>query len=148
LLVEAPGRYSVADGRDTALRLVEAFNTQDEEAVRTLCAPNSRLEAPGGIRLQGREALARHAQTLFTAFPGARVTAQNDLVDGPRVMQEFIFEGTHGGPLARAAGTVQPTGKRVVVRGVLVGRYERRLAIDVRLYYDRLDMLTQLGLAP
>ena len=63
-------------------------------------------------------------------------------------MQEFTFEGTHTGPLVGAVGTIPATGKRVVVRGVLVGRYERGLAIDVRLYYDQLDVLTQLGLTP
>lgn len=137
----------MADGRDTAARLLKAFNAHDEEAVRTICAPNSRLEAPGGIRLQGRDALARQAAALFDGFPGARITAQNELVDGPRVIQEFIFEGTHRGSLVSAAGTVEATGKRVVVRGVLVGRYERGLAIDVRLYYDRLEVLSQLGLS-
>jgi len=45
-------------------------------------------------------------------------------------------------------GTIPQTGKRVVVRGVLVGRYERNLAIDLRLYYDQLDVLNQLGLTP
>jgi hypothetical protein len=61
-------------------------------------------------------------------------------------MQECIFEGRHSGPLVGADGAIPATGKKVVVRGVLVGRYERGLATDVRLYYDQLDVLTQLGL--
>jgi predicted ester cyclase len=138
----------MADARDTAVRLLQAFNAHDEEVIRGLFAPNSRLEAPGEVRLQGRDALAGHAVVLFNGFPGARITAQNDLVGGPRVMQEFIFEGTHTGPLVGPGGTIPATGRRVVVRGVLVGRYERGLAIDVRLYYDQLDVLTQLGLTP
>ena len=36
----------MADARDTAMRLLQAFNAHDEDAVRALCAPNSRLEAP------------------------------------------------------------------------------------------------------
>jgi predicted ester cyclase len=138
----------MADARDTAIRLLKAFNAHDEEALRALFAPNSRLEAPGEVRLLGREALASHAVVLFNGFPDARITAQNDLVGGPRVMQEFIFEGLHTGPLVGTAGTIPETGRRVVVRGVLVGRYERNLAIDLRLYYDQLDVLTQLGLTP
>jgi predicted ester cyclase len=136
------------DARETAARLLQAFNAHDEAALRALCAPNSRLEAPGAIRLLGRDALVGYAVVLFDGFPDARVAAQNELVGGPRVMQEFIFEGTHSGSLAGTAGTIPETGRRVVVRGVLVGRYERGLAIDVRLYYDRLDVLTELGLTP
>jgi predicted ester cyclase len=138
----------MADARDTAVRFLQAFNAHDEGAIGALCAPNSRLEAPGEVRLLGRDALVSHAVVLFNAFPDARITAQNALADGPRVMQEFIFEGTHSGPLVGAVGTIPATRGKVVVRGVLVGRYERNLAIDVRLYYDRLDVLTQLGLTP
>jgi predicted ester cyclase len=138
----------MADARDTAVRLIQAFNAHDAEALHALCAPNSRLEAPGGVRLQGRGALSGHAVVLFNGFPGARITAQNELVGGPRVMQEFTFEGTHTGLLVGPGGSIPATGKRVVVRGVLVGRYERGLATDVRLYYDQLDVLTQLGLSP
>jgi predicted ester cyclase len=136
----------MADAKDTAARLLEAFNARDEEAMRALCAPNSRLEAPGAVRVLGRDALASHAVALFNGFPGGRVAAQNEMADGPRVMQEFIFEGTHKGALVGAAGTIPATDRRVVVRGVLVGRYERGLATDIRLYYDRLNVLIQLGL--
>jgi predicted ester cyclase len=138
----------MADARDTAVRLLQAFNAHNEEAMRTLCAPNSRLEAPGEVRLLGKDALVSQALALFEGFPDARITAQNELVGGPRVMQEFIFEGTHAGPLAGTAGTIPETGRRVVVRGVLVGRYERNVAIDLRLYFDQLDVLTELGLTP
>ena len=138
----------MADGRDTAVRLLQAFNAHDEEAIGALCAPNSRLEAPGDVRLLGKDALVSHAMALFNGFPDARITAQNELVSGPRVMQEFIFEGRHSGLLVGAVGTLPATGRKVVVRGVIVGRYERKVAIDVRLYYDQLDVLTQLGLTP
>jgi predicted ester cyclase len=138
----------MADARDTAGRLLKAFNAHDEEAVRALCAPNSRLEGPGEVRLLGRADLTSQAVALFNAFPGARITAQNELVGGPRVMQEFIFEGTHAGPLVGSVGTIPATGRKVTVRGVLVGRYERNLATDLRLYFDQLEAMAQLGLTP
>jgi predicted ester cyclase len=138
----------MADARDTAARVLQAFNAHDEEAMRSLWAANCRLEAPGEVRLLGRDGVVSHAVILFNAFPDARITAQNELVDGPRVMQECIFEGRHSGPLVGADGAIPATGKKVVVRGVLVGRYERGVATDVRLYYDQLDVLTQLGLTP
>ena len=138
----------MADARDTAMRLLQAFNAHDDEAVRALCAPNSRLEAPGEVRILGRDALSGQAVVMFNAFPGARITAQNELVDGPRVIQEFIFEGFHAGPLVGSAGTIPATGRKITVRGVLVGRYERNLATDLRLYFDRLEVITQLGLTP
>ena len=138
----------MADARDTAVRLLQAFNAHDEEAIGALCAPNSRLEAPGEVRLLGRDALVSYAVVLFNGFPNARITAQNELVGGPRVVQEFIFEGTHSGLLVGAVRTIPATGRKVVVRGVMVGRYERKVAIDIRLYYDQLEVLAQLGLTP
>ena len=60
----------------------------------------------------------------------------------------LVFEGTHSGLLVGAVRTIPATGRKVVVRGVMVGRYERKVAIDIRLYYDQLEVLAQLGLTP
>jgi predicted ester cyclase len=45
-------------------------------------------------------------------------------------------------------GLIPPTGKRVDSRGVSVGRYENGQIIEVRLYFDQNEVMSQLGLMP
>ena len=138
----------MAEARDTAVRFVEAFNSHDENAIRALNAANTKFEAPGDVQLEGREAATGYAMAWLNAFPDAKMTVRHELVSGPWVIQEFTFEGTHTAPLAGPAGTIPATGKKLVGKGVQIGRYEGGQAIEVGLYYDQVEVLTQLGLMP
>lgn len=138
----------MAEPKDTAARFVKAFNDHDESAIRSLNAPNTRFEAPGDVRLEGREAVTGYAKAWLNAFPDGKMTILHEHTCGPVVVQEFTFEGTHTGPLVSAAGTIPPTGKKVVARCVQIGRYEIGMATEARLYYDQVELLTQLGLMP
>jgi len=138
----------MAEARDIAARSLEAFNAHDGDAVQALNAPDIRFEAPGGVRLQGRDAVAGYDKAWFNGFPDAKMTVQNELVSGPWVVQECTFEGTHTGSFDGPGGTIPATGRRLVGKCVQIGRYENGQAIDVRLYYDQMEMLTQLGLMP
>lgn len=51
---------------------------------------------------------------------------------------------TRKGSLPVPSGTVPPMGRTLVLRCVQVGRCDT----DVTLYYDQLELLAQLGLAP
>lgn len=138
----------MAEARDTAARFVKAFNAHDESAIRALNAPDTKFEAPGGVCLEGREAATGYAMAWLNGFPDAKMIVRNELVSGPWVIQEFTFEGTHTAPLNGPTGTIHATGKKLVGKGVQIGRYENGLALEVRLYYDQVEVLTQLGLMP
>lgn len=137
----------MTDVRESAARFIKAFNAHDEDALRNLNDPNSTFEAPGGIRLRGKEATG-YTMGWFKACPDSKITVRNELISGPWVVDEVTFEGTHQGPLAGPAGTIQATGKKLVVKAVLITRYENDLAIESRLCYDQVDVLTQLGAMP
>jgi predicted ester cyclase len=138
----------MAEAKDIAARFIEAFNGHDESAIRALNAPNAKFQAPGGVSLEGREAVTGYAMAWLNGFPDAKMTVQNELTCGSWVVQEFTFEGTHTAPLNAPTGTIPATGKRVAAKGVQIVRYENGLAIDDRLYFDQVDVLTQLGLMP
>jgi predicted ester cyclase len=138
----------MAEARDTATRYLDAFNAHDESAIRVLNAPNVKYEAPGGVRLEGNEAATGYNMAWIKGFPDAKLTVNNELISGPWVVQECMFEGTHTGSFEGPAGTVPPTGRKVVGRCVQIGRYENGVASDLRLYYDQVELLTQLGLMP
>jgi predicted ester cyclase len=138
----------MADSRDTAAQFVKAFNAHDQSAVGSINAPRIRFEAPGDVRLEGSDAATGYAVAWLNAFPDARMTIHQEHTCGPVVVQEFTFEGTHTAPLVSATSTIPATGKKVTGRCVQIGRYENGLATEMRLYYDQVELLTQLGLMP
>ena len=58
------------------------------------------------------------------------------------------MEGTNTGPLESPAGTIQPTNKRVVGKGVQILRIEDGKITEARIYFDQFEQMTQLGLIP
>ena len=138
----------MADARQVGADYVAAFNDHDESRIRELNTENSVIEAPGDVHVEGREAATQYAMAWLNAFPDARLTVTNELVAGDWVAQEFIFEGTQEGVLTGPAGEIPATGRRLKGRGVQVFRVEGDAVADTRLYFDQVQILTQLGLMP
>jgi steroid delta-isomerase-like uncharacterized protein len=138
----------MTEAKDTAAKFVQAFNAHDESAIRALHAPNIKFEAPGGIRLEGSDAVTGYTNMWLKGFPDAKITVRSQVVDGPWVVQEFTLQGTHTAPLNTPMGLIPPTGKRVENRAVSVGRYENGQIVEARLYFDQNEVMSQLGLMP
>ena len=138
----------MTDSQRVGAEFVEAFNAHDEARISELNAENAVLEAPGDVRLEGREAVAQYAMAWLGAFPDARVTVHNELEAGDWVVHEFTFEGTHTDTLSTPAGDIPATNRRLRGRGVQILRIEAGTVADTRLYFDQVQVLTQLGLMP
>lgn len=138
----------MADARQVGADFVAAFNAHDEARIRELNAENTVLEAPGDVRVEGREAATQYAWAWLKAFPDATITVKNELVSGDWVAQEFTFEGTHEDTLSGPAGDIPATHRRLNGRGVQVFLVEGETVADTRLYFDQVQVLTQLGLLP
>jgi predicted ester cyclase len=138
----------MADARAVGADFVAAFNAHDEGRIRELNADGAVVEAPGEIRVEGREAATQYAMAWLKAFPDARLDVKNEIVAGDWVVQEFTFEGTHEDTLVGAAGEIPATNRRLEGRGVQILRVEGGEVVDTRLYFDQVQVLTQLGLNP
>ena len=138
----------MADARQVGADFVAAFNDHDESRIRELNAENTVFEAPGDVHIEGREAATQYAMAWLNAFPDARLTIKNELASGDWVAQEFTFEGTHEGTLSGPAGEIPATHRRLNGRGVQVFRVDGDEVVDTRLYFDQVQVLTQLGLMP
>jgi len=138
----------MADAREVGAKFVEAFNAHDEERIRQLNAENAVVEAPGDVRVEGREATTEYAMAWLRAFPDARITVHNELVDGDWVAQEFTFEGTHEDTLSSPNGDIPATHKRLQGRAVQVFKVVGYTVTDTHLYFDQVQVMTQLGLMP
>ena len=138
----------MTDARQVGLSFIEAFNAHDEDRIRQLNADEAVFEAPGEVRLEGRDAASDYAMAWVRAFPDARITVKNELVDGDWITQEFTFEGTHEATLSSPSGDIPATHKRLTGRGVQIFRVQGETIADTRLYFDQVQVMTQLGLMP
>ena len=138
----------MADAREVGAKFLEAFNAHDEERIRQLNAENAIVEAPGDVRVEGREPTTQYAMAWLRAFPDARLTVHNELVDGDWVVQQFTFEGTHEDTLRSPNGDIPATHKRLQGRAVQVFKVEGDSVAETHLYFDQVQIMTQLGLMP
>ena len=138
----------MADARDVGQSFIEAFNAHDEQRIRALNGENTVFEAPGDVKIEGRDAATEYAMSWLRAFPDARITVHNEVVAGDWVVQEFTFTGTHEDTLMSPAGEIAATQKTLNGRAVQIFRIEGETVADTRLYFDQVQVMTQLGLMP
>ena len=138
----------MGEARHVAEEFVEAFNAHDEARLHSLDREDVVFEGPGNVKLTGTDATTDYAMAWIRAFPDARMTVHNTVAAEGWAVQEFTFEGTHedtlSGPGRRDPGHIPSTsGRSVQIRTVEGGKIA-----DVRLYFDQVDVMTQLGVMP
>jgi len=138
----------MADAQEVGAQWVEAFNAHDEERMRELTAEDAVIEAPGDVRIEGRDATVGYAMTWINAFGDARIDVHDELAAGDWVVQEFVFSGTHTAPLQSPMGEIPATNRSLRGRGVQIFRVQDGTVGDTRLYFDQVEVMTQLGLMP
>jgi steroid delta-isomerase-like uncharacterized protein len=141
----------MADLKNIAQQNIAAFNAHDANAVAALEHTDvvSTVPSPTGrTELRGREASKGYNQSWFTAFPDAKVTNTNDVIAGDYIVQEGTFEGTNTGTWRSEAGDMPATGKTLKGQFCQVIRTKDGLIISSNLYFDQVQVLTQLGLMP
>ncbi|MGW4638980.1 ester cyclase [Sphaerisporangium sp. NPDC004334] len=136
----------MSDDREPTDELVTAFNAGDFASATRLFDRRATYVCPGGVA-EGHEEIASYFALYHEAFPDIRVTLHDKGACGDMVVAEWTLTSTHTGPLLLPTGHVaEPTGRRVAVRGCDVRTMEDGLIASQRVYYDQLEMLTQLGL--
>ena len=123
-----------------------AFNAHDEQRMRALYADGCVFEAPGDVRLEGIESVVGYVMAWLNAFPDAQFTVQNEVVSGEWAVQQFTFEGTHEDTLSGPDGDIPATHRRLKGRGADVFRVVDGKIAEEYLYFDQVQVLTQLGL--
>jgi steroid delta-isomerase-like uncharacterized protein len=126
----------------------DAFNAHDFERMRELTAEDAMFTAPGDVRLEGRDAIMEYAQSWLDAFSDGRVEVERDIVSGDWLVEQYTFHGTHSDTLRGPTGDIPATGRKVKGRVVGVHRIEDGVIAESHLYFDQVEVLTQLGLMP
>lgn len=138
----------MADTRQVAAEALEAFNAHDEARIRATYADDVVFEAPGDVRAEGPDAATGFAMAWLNAFPDASLTVHDQLCEGEWCAQRFTFEGTHQNTLSGPGGEIPATNRRLSGRGIQMFRVREGKIAEEHLYYDQVQVLTQLGLMP
>lgn len=129
-------------------RYVELYNAGDLDGVMDLYAEGSSQLMPDGS-FEGRAAIRDRLAQEMDAFSDLAHRVVSYVEGGDSFADEWVFVGTHTGPVVLPDGTEVPaTGKRVEVPGMeLVRVSDGKIVVD-NLYYDNLAVAAQLGLLP
>jgi predicted ester cyclase len=139
------------DLKELAKRSIELFNAHDAAGLAELDDPDVVFSSPspsGRNEIRGRDAVREYNQGWFDAFPDARITVVTECIGEDSIATEAIFEGTHTGPMKSEMGEIPPTGKSLKGHYVQIVRVKDGLNISGSLYFDQVELMTQLGLMP
>jgi steroid delta-isomerase-like uncharacterized protein len=90
------------------------------------------------------EALKQYVASLLAAVPDIRITIQDQVAEGDKVVTRYSCIGTHKGEFMGLA----PTGKQVTVSGMNISRIVEGKIVEAREEWDSLGFLQQLGALP
>ena len=123
-----------------------AWSGKDAGAFEPLCATGVHYEDPlTGEPLEGIDALGRHAERLWGAFPDARLERTGArLTDGRFVAAPSKLLGTHRAALEG----LPPTNRFVVVHCIWYCELRAERLLRIRGFFDVYDAATQLGVLP
>jgi predicted ester cyclase len=141
----------MADLKEISNRATAAYNAHDTKALAELDDANVVFTAPGPsgrTEFRGREASEEYNQNWFNAFPDARISIISEVIAGDSVAQEGIFEGTNTGTWKTGTGDMPATGKKLRGQYSLVSKFRDGLVVSSNLYFDQLDVMTQMGVVP
>jgi predicted ester cyclase len=137
------------DVKEIVETLYDNWNKKDKEAFLADCSDGMEITAPGGLALYGLSGAEMYWEGWVGAFPDNQQINMTIIGVGDQAAAEGVFEGTHTGTLHAPDGTeIPPTDRHISAKfsEFFVVRDDK--IVSIHLYYDQLDVLTQLGLIP
>jgi len=140
---QPPDAISRADARALGDLFLQAVNEGNLDLLDQIYLPDVVYHDPSMPEsFQGLETLKAYFETMHTAFPDQKWTLDEMYIDGDRVFWIYSYTGTNTGPM----GEIPATGKSVREVGVAVDRMSGGKIAEEWVYYDTLDLMTQLGM--
>jgi steroid delta-isomerase-like uncharacterized protein len=138
----------VARNKAAVQSFQEAMNSQDAEVISStidaLVAPDAVIRTPVPSGATGAEALKVVFLTLHRGLPDLRVTVEDLIAEGDKVVSRNSVTGTH---LGEYLG-LQPTGKSVAYNEIFIFRFADGRIAETWGVVDVLSQLRQLGAVP
>jgi steroid delta-isomerase-like uncharacterized protein len=139
----------MGEAREVMDRVTEAIFNNDLEAAKEIYAADAVLETPDAGTISGRDDVVAYMAGFSSAFPDSSYESSYKHESGNSAVDEGYFVGKHTGPLQLPTGeSIPATGKSVRVRACDVATVQNGKITSHRFYFDQMDFLQQLGLAP
>lgn len=125
--------------------LLEFWNTGNTAlADQVYSGDAERFDPNGPEPRRGPAEIAKYVLEVRAAFPNFRIEITQQIADGDDFVHCWTCSGTQKGEFQG----IPPTGRRVELTGVSVGRLtDGRVSLE-RAFFDRLALLQQLGAIP
>jgi steroid delta-isomerase-like uncharacterized protein len=140
-------RSSVTEANKAISRRVveEIFNEGRLEAADELVAQDFVGHDPALPEpMKGPEGLKKQAEGYRMAFPGIRLTIEDEIAEGDRVVTRWTARGTHEGELFG----IPATGREATVTGITIDRIVDGRIAEQWNSWDTFGLLQQLGAIP
>ncbi len=136
---------STEENKEVERRIIEEiFNKRDLTVVDELIDTKDVYRGIGGMEFRGHEGFKQLVTMFATAFPDFRMTVDDIVAEGDKVVCLFTFQGTHRGEFLG----IPPTGKQVINRVVAIARFAGGKQVEVLTISNELSMMQQLGVIP
>src|SRR5215208_686821 len=94
--------------------------------------------------VRGIEGLKQFVSMIRSALPDLRITLEEDIAEGEKVVSRWRAQGTHQGELMGIA----PTGNEVAITGITIHRIEDGKIVEEWENWDALGLMQQIGAVP
>ena len=139
----------MGDAREVMDRITKALLGKEWETVASLYAPDAVAVDPIAGQVSG-SGVVELFKEFVNAFPeDINFEPLGVYESGNVAIDEGYIVGTNTGPIALGSGeTIPATGKSIRIRSCDVLTVKDGVGVSHHFYYDQMELLTQLGLAP
>jgi ketosteroid isomerase-like protein len=138
----------MSEAREVIDRVTQAAMRGDVTTLGSLYADDAVIETPDQGTIREPDAIVEWSRAFRTAFPDMSWEPLHEHEAGNTAIDEGFVAGTHTGPLESPDGQIPATGKRLRLRMSDAVTVKSGLVTSHRFYFDQLELLGQLGLAP
>jgi steroid delta-isomerase-like uncharacterized protein len=125
--------------------LEEAYNEGNLGLADEIFASDYVLHDPTNPEeMRGPEGIKGFVQMYRSAFPDSRITVEDQIAEGDKVVSRWRGRGTHQGELFG----IPPSGNQVEVTGITISRFSGGKFVEDWTNSDTLGLMQQIGAVP
>jgi len=119
----------------------EGFNKRNLDVIEETYSPEITYHGPS-IEMHGYKEVKEMMNSYFSAFHDSKITPNDIIAKGDKMVVRFTFEGVHKGYME----DIPPTGKAIKITGISICRMEKGKILEEWEEFDQLGLMKQLGM--
>jgi steroid delta-isomerase-like uncharacterized protein len=125
--------------------VIQLWNTGNPDVAKQLYSDDALRSDPNQSKpARGSQEIARYVAEVRAGYPDFKLEIKDKVFEENRLVTHWTCTGTHNGEFQG----IPATGKRINISGLALARIENGKVAEEHVYFDRLTMLEQLGVAP